>query len=336
MADSQKKKGKQTKDGSTEVTASSKKEETPKEEKNKEAPQEATDSSSKSKSPKVRSPAVDTSLHIIKGAAVKVLGTPLTCSVEFTSATKGKLCVQYDKEEKVSDDMLKEIEKLSNEKIKQNVPIQNLKFTRAEAEEKFKNRVNNTFIYDKFPVPDSIKDLTVVYIEDWNVNCCPGPHYELTGQVGTIKILRANARPQKKELDLIFEIIENTATPTTSISSPTVTSTPVTAEVTPKSSEKSLLNVDNVPAITEQLLRTLFTEIYAGLEGTDSTNLKKREGAICQNLQKHVAQTLNTVKNTAYTRGYTSALPTSPQIANRPIYLQVPGTSLSNIFQNSK
>jgi len=279
---------------------------------------------------------VDTSLHIIKGAAVKVLGTPLTCSVEFTSATKGKLCVQYEKEEKVSDDMLKEIEKLSNEKIKQNVPIQMMKFTRAEAEEKFKNRVNSTFIYDKFPVPESIKDLTVVYIEDWNVNCCPGPHYELTGQVGTIKILRANARPLKKELDLIFEIIETAASPTSSVSSPTATSTPVAAEVTPKSSEKVLVNVDNVPAITEQLLRTLFTEIYAGLEGTDCTNLKKREGAICQNLQKHVTQTLNTVKNTAYTRGYTSALPTSPQIANRPIYLQVPGTSLSNIFQNSK
>jgi len=78
--------------------------------KNKE-PQEVTDSSSRSKSAKIRSPAVDTSLHIIKGAAVKVLGTPLTCSVEFTSATKGKLCVQYEKEEKVSDDMLKEIEK---------------------------------------------------------------------------------------------------------------------------------------------------------------------------------------------------------------------------------
>jgi len=279
---------------------------------------------------------VDTSLHIIKGAAVKVLGTPLTCSVEFTSATKGKLCVQYEKEEKVSDEMLKEIEKLSNEKIKQNVPVQMMKFTRAEAEEKFKNRVNNTFIYDKFPVPENIKDLTVVHIEDWNVNCCPGPHYELTGQVGTIKILRANARPLKKELDLIFEIIETAASPTSSVSSPTATSTPVAAEVTPKSSEKVLVNVDNVPAITEQLLRTLFTEIYAGLEGTDCTNLKKREGAICQNLQKHVAQTLNTVKNTAYTRGYTSALPTSSQIANRPIYLQVPGTSLSNIFLNSK
>jgi len=118
--------------------------------------------------------------------------------VEFKSATEGKLRVQYEKEENLTEETLKQIEQLSNEKVTQNIPIQHFKLTRAEAEEKFKNGVNQTLIYDKFPVPESIKVLTVVYIEDWNVNCCPGPHHEFTGQMGTIKIVKSSVKPKKK------------------------------------------------------------------------------------------------------------------------------------------
>ena len=49
----------------------------------------------------------------------------------------------------------------------------------------------------------------ITKIEDWNVNCCPGPHCETTKDVGKIKVVRANNRPQKSECEFVFELVPN-------------------------------------------------------------------------------------------------------------------------------
>jgi len=53
-------------------------------------------------------------------------------------------------------------------------------------------------------VPQSVKLLNVVLIDDWNVNCCGGTHCKTTGEVPPIKILRTNFRANKNEVQFVF------------------------------------------------------------------------------------------------------------------------------------
>jgi alanyl-tRNA synthetase len=143
-------------------------------------------------------PKVDSALHVLKGAVEKVLSASLTTSV-YAEENKGRLTVEY--EQKPTEEEMQEIEKLANDKINENVPIEMFEIQRTEAEEKYGNAM-----YDKFPVPDHVKKLTLTRIADWNLNCCLGPHVENTGEIGALKIRKYRARPGKKSLEISFEL----------------------------------------------------------------------------------------------------------------------------------
>jgi alanyl-tRNA synthetase len=142
---------------------------------------------------------IDSALHVLKGAVQKVTGATLTTSV-FSDGSKGRLTVEYS--DKPSPEEILKIERLANEKIRENVKIEMIKIDRSEAEEKF-----GTIIYDKFPVPDHIRRLTLTRIDDWNINCCLGPHHKRTGDIGKITILKHRARPNRNELEISFSVI---------------------------------------------------------------------------------------------------------------------------------
>lgn len=142
--------------------------------------------------------AIDSALHVLKGAVEKVLQAPLTTRVD-AEGHKGKLTVEFEGEP--SPNQIEEIEALANAKIRENVPIEVLSMNRKEAEEEFGNR-----IYDKFPVPSHIRDLTIVRIKNWNINCCVGEHYESTGAIGKIRIHKARSK-QNRELVISFEVL---------------------------------------------------------------------------------------------------------------------------------
>ncbi len=144
-------------------------------------------------------PKVDSALHILKGSVQAVLNVTLTTNV-YSEGNKGRLTIEF--EEKPTDSQLEEIEKLANNKIKENVPIEMFEIDRKEAEKKY-----GSIIYDKFPVPASIQKLTLTQIKNWNINCCLGPHVKTTGEVGQIKILKHRARPNRKELEISFEVV---------------------------------------------------------------------------------------------------------------------------------
>eukprot|EP01132_Coremiostelium_polycephalum_P000803 gene803-998_t len=156
---------------------------------------------------KPRDSVTDSACHVLKGAIVKILGTPLTISVECNNKLKGRLSVEYTKDDKPTQQEIDAIEAEANKIIKQNLPLNVITLDRKLAEETYRNNpVNNTFIYDKFPVPESVTTLTLVEIKDWNVNCCPATHLKTTGEIGSIKIAGINHRPQKKELEFRFDI----------------------------------------------------------------------------------------------------------------------------------
>jgi alanyl-tRNA synthetase len=146
----------------------------------------------------VKNPKVDSALHVIKGAVQKVTGATVTTAVGV-EGNLGRLAVEFDRD--LREDEKKRIEALANEKIKENVEIQILSMDRGAAEKKFGN-----LMYDKFPVPGHIRNLTVVHIPGWNVNCCIGEHTKTTGEIGSIRVRKTKFKDAKKELSISFEV----------------------------------------------------------------------------------------------------------------------------------
>jgi len=76
---------------------------------------------------------------------------------------------------------------------------------RAAAEAKYTaNPVNHTYIYDKFPVPEKIKDLTIIEIKDWNVNCCPSQHAKRTGELLGLFIQKTRRKTKDNTVEVQF------------------------------------------------------------------------------------------------------------------------------------
>ncbi len=138
-----------------------------------------------------------TALHIVKGAAQKILGTVLTTSV-YVDDSNGRLTVHCNK--KPTDQEIRQIELEANNCINDNKEVKVLEMDRREAEEVFGN-----IIYDIFPVPSHITKLKILQIENWNINCCNKEHTRTTGDVGKIEIDKIRFRDVKQLLEISFK-----------------------------------------------------------------------------------------------------------------------------------
>lgn len=141
-----------------------------------------------------------TALHIVKGAIAKSLGAKWTASV-WVEGNHGRIAVQYDR--KPSDSELEEIQKLANLKISENAPIEIINMKREEAEQKW-----GDLIYDLFPLPERIKELTVFNLPGWNVNACNKNHTDTTGEVGKVIITKTRYRSNKQLLEVSFDVLD--------------------------------------------------------------------------------------------------------------------------------
>ncbi|RLF74306.1 alanyl-tRNA editing protein [Thermococci archaeon] len=142
-----------------------------------------------------------TALHVLKGAVVKVLGEEAkwTASV-YVSGKHGRLTVKFNR--KPTKEEIKEIERLANEKIRENVSVEVYELPRDEAEKRFGKE-----IYDLFPLPEEIRTLKVVVIEGWNINACKKKHTKTTGEIGQIKIRKVRFRKAKELLEISFDVV---------------------------------------------------------------------------------------------------------------------------------
>lgn len=66
---------------------------------------------------------IDTALHIVKGAAVKVLETPLTVSVSYRNATEGRLVLTYTDQQPPAQGKIQQIEQLANEIVEKKIKV---------------------------------------------------------------------------------------------------------------------------------------------------------------------------------------------------------------------
>ena len=138
-------------------------------------------------------------LHVLKGAAQKVLGTNVTASV-YVSGERGRLTVQAV--QKPTQEEVKRVEQEANAVIREGAEVLEFEMEREEAEKHF-----GEAIYDVFPVPKEVSLLRIVRIPDWNVNCCREKHVENTSQVGEIQLQGVRFRNNKRLLEISFRLL---------------------------------------------------------------------------------------------------------------------------------
>ena len=139
-------------------------------------------------------------VHVLKGAAQKVLGVKWTASV-YVSGRHGRITVQFER--KPTDEEVARIEREANAKVAEGVEVLDFEMEKVEAEGHFGDD-----IYDLFPLPAGVTILKIVRIPDWNVNCCNHGHVDNTQEIGDIKVGRMRFRNEKKELEIEFDLAD--------------------------------------------------------------------------------------------------------------------------------
>jgi alanyl-tRNA synthetase len=139
-----------------------------------------------------------TALHVLKGAAVKVLGARWTAGVHV-KGSHGRLTLQFDR--KPTPEEVVRIEELVNSKILGDAPVEVTDMERREAEALYGDA-----IYDLFPLPSSITRLSILLIPDWNVNACNEQHTPTTAEIGRLTITKIRHRATKGLLEISYDI----------------------------------------------------------------------------------------------------------------------------------
>lgn len=142
-----------------------------------------------------------TALHVLKGASRKVLGDDAkwTAGVRVAEAT-GRLTLQFNR--KPTEEEIKIIENQANAIIQKNLTVQIHQMTQEEARERYGEEH-----LDLFPIPTEIKTITILEIQDWNINACNRPHTNTTGEIGQITIRKIRFRQAKQRLEISFAIM---------------------------------------------------------------------------------------------------------------------------------
>ncbi len=122
-----------------------------------------------------------TSTHIINGAARKILGNHIWQAGASKTLEKARLDITHF--DQLTEKEVKEIENLSNEIIRMNLPVNSYLLKRNVAEAKYGFR-----LYQGGAVPGLV--LRVIEIPGFDAEACGGTHLKLTGEAVQIKILK--------------------------------------------------------------------------------------------------------------------------------------------------
>ena len=141
-----------------------------------------------------------TALHVVKGAAEKILGAKKTASV-YVDGRHGRLTVQYER--RPTDEEMARVEQAANDEVADGAEVLEFEMEKQEAEGHFGDA-----IYDLFPLPPGATRLKIVRIPDWNINCCNERHVENTIQVGSVRLGKARFRNSKRELEIEFDLVD--------------------------------------------------------------------------------------------------------------------------------
>jgi len=123
-----------------------------------------------------------TSTHVLNASARSTLGSWIWQHSAFKEMDYGRLDITHHSN--LTEEEITKIEDLANLTIRKNIPIVINEFERGEAEQKYGFR-----IYQGGVVP--VKLVRIVNIESFDVEACGGTHVRKTGELGLIKITKA-------------------------------------------------------------------------------------------------------------------------------------------------
>jgi alanyl-tRNA synthetase len=142
-----------------------------------------------------------TAIHVLKGAVIKVLGKDAKWSASaYSQSTHGGLSVQFNR--KPTEEEMGRIERLANQKIREDAIVEIQEMSRSEAEARWGDD-----IYDLFPLPAELKIVKIFHLPDWNVNTCGKQHTKSIGEIGEMKIIKWRYRANKQLLEMSFDVI---------------------------------------------------------------------------------------------------------------------------------
>ncbi len=121
-----------------------------------------------------------TGTHVVMGAARRVLGEHTWQAGAKKDVERTRLDISHFR--RLTLEETHEIERLANEAIARNIPVESSWMPREEAEKLYGFR-----LYQGGVVPG--REIRVVKSGDWEVEACGGTHLKNTGEVGFIRIL---------------------------------------------------------------------------------------------------------------------------------------------------
>jgi alanyl-tRNA synthetase len=123
-----------------------------------------------------------TSTHVLNASSRKILGSWVWQHSAFKDEDYARLDITHHSN--LTEEEIMKIEDLANIIIRKNIPILINQFERGEAEQEYGFR-----IYQGGVVP--VKLVRIVNIEGFDVEACGGTHVKKTGELGLIKITKA-------------------------------------------------------------------------------------------------------------------------------------------------
>jgi alanyl-tRNA synthetase len=125
---------------------------------------------------------IHTATHILNGSSRQVLGPWVWQHSAFKEEDYGRIDITHYAH--LTDQEVQRIEDLANEIVRKNLRITNTFMPRQKAEAKYGFR-----LYQGGVVPGKL--VRVVNIGGWDIEACGGTHARTTGEVGFIKITKA-------------------------------------------------------------------------------------------------------------------------------------------------
>jgi alanyl-tRNA synthetase len=125
---------------------------------------------------------IHTATHIINGSSRQVLGPWVWQHSAFKEEDYGRIDITHFSH--LTDEEVQKIEDLANEIVRKNLRVKNTFMPRQVAEKKYGFR-----LYQGGVVPGKL--VRVVDIGGWDIEACGGTHNRATGEVGFIKITKA-------------------------------------------------------------------------------------------------------------------------------------------------
>lgn len=121
-----------------------------------------------------------TATHLLMGATRRVLGEHVWQAGAQKGVERSRLDVSHFK--RLTLEEAHEIERLANQAVIRNIPVETIWMPREQAEKQYGFR-----LYQGGVVPG--REIRVVKTRDWEVEACGGTHLKNTGEIGFIKIV---------------------------------------------------------------------------------------------------------------------------------------------------